>query len=73
VLSARPSAEVGRRAGGDMPRSKVEGTRTYRVPWADLLRKVLALDVLACPECSGGMQLLAFIASEAVARRHPDT
>lgn len=50
-------------------RSKVETARTYRVPWAELLRKVFALDVLACPECSGRMQLIAFIASEPVARR----
>jgi hypothetical protein len=29
------------------------GRRTYRVPWADLLGKVLAVDVLAGP-CGGG-------------------
>jgi hypothetical protein len=67
---AEPAAEVGRKTGsGGEPRSKVETARTYRVPWAELLRKVFALDVLACPECSGRMQLIAFIASEAVARR----
>jgi hypothetical protein len=32
-------------------------------------RRSFALDALACPECSGRMQLLAFITSEAVARR----
>jgi hypothetical protein len=23
----------------------------YRVPWAEVLRKVFSLDVLACPQC----------------------
>jgi len=42
--------------------------RTYRVPWADLLRKVFAVDVLACP-CGGRLQLIAFIAEATVAKR----
>ena len=41
----------------------------YRVPWAELLRKVFSLDVLACPQCGGRMELLAFIAEAAVAKR----
>ncbi len=40
-----------------------------RLPWAELLRKVFALDVLACPECGGRMQIIAFIAQPKVARR----
>ena len=43
--------------------------RTCRLPWAELLRKVFALDVLACPQCSGRLQVIAFIAQVAVARR----
>lgn len=35
--------------------------RTYRVPWAQLLKKVFAIDVLACPECSGRLKMTAFI------------
>ncbi len=42
--------------------------RTYRVPWADLLRKVFAVDVLACP-CGGRLQIIAFIAEATVAKR----
>ncbi len=42
--------------------------RTYRVPWADLLRKVFAVDVLACP-CGGRLQLIAFITEATVAKR----
>ena len=43
--------------------------RTYRVPWAELLKKVFAIDVLACPECSGRLQMIAFIADQGTARR----
>jgi hypothetical protein len=39
------------------------------VPWADLLEKVFAVDVLACPECGGRLRLIAFIAEARVARR----
>jgi hypothetical protein len=45
------------------------GTRTYRLPWADLLKKVFAVDVLACPDCGGRLQIIAFIADDTVARR----
>ena len=45
------------------------GARTYRVPWADLLKKVFAVDVLACPDCGGRLQIIAFIADDTVARR----
>ena len=50
-------------------KSAEKTARTYRVPWADLLRKVFAIDVLACPECTGRMQLVAFIAEAKVAKR----
>lgn len=40
-----------------------------RVPWADLLRKVFAVDVLACPACGGRLEVLAFITEQAVARK----
>ena len=41
----------------------------YRVPWADLLRKVFAIDVQECPRCAGRLELIAFIADGGVARR----
>lgn len=44
------------------------GPRT-RVPWADLLRKVFAVDVLECPGCGGRLEVLAFITEQAVARK----
>ncbi len=42
---------------------------TYRVPWADLLQKVFAVDVLACPDCGGRLKLIAFVADASVAGR----
>jgi hypothetical protein len=41
----------------------------YRVPWAELLKKVFAVEALQCPECGGAMKLIAFIAEETTARR----
>ena len=32
-----------------------------RYAWADLLRRVFAVDVLECPDCGGRMRLLAAI------------
>jgi hypothetical protein len=43
--------------------------RSYRVAWADLLKKVFAVDVLACPDRGGRLALIAFIAEARVARR----
>lgn len=39
------------------------------MPWADLLRKVFAIDVLECPRCAGRLQVIAFIAEHGVAKR----
>ena len=41
----------------------------YRVPWAELLKKVFAADVLSCPECCGRMELIAFISEGVIARQ----
>jgi hypothetical protein len=46
----------------------VAGPR-YRVPWAELLQKVFALDVLECPRCAGRLEVIAYIAEPTVARR----
>jgi len=34
-----------------------------------LLKKVFAIDVLACPECSGRLKMIAFIADQGIARK----
>jgi len=73
-----PPLRAGGVAGDDQhlhvspPTSKPKanpGTRAYRLPWADLLKKVFAADVLAFPDGCGRLQVIAFIADDAVARR----
>ena len=44
---------------GQRPR-RPEGAPSYR-PWAELLARTFAVDVLACPKCQGGMRLLAMV------------
>jgi hypothetical protein len=41
--------------------------RGHRLPWADLLRRVFAQDVLACP-CGGRRHVVAFVAHATRAR-----
>ncbi len=68
-----PAAPVPRKkkSAGKPGRSQrsTEGARTYRIPWAELLAKVFEIDVLACPECGGRMELIAFIAEPTIAKR----
>lgn len=40
--------------------------RRRRVPWAELLRRVFAVDVLLCPRCGGQMAVIAYITEAAV-------
>jgi hypothetical protein len=47
----------------------LEAHKTQRIPWAELLKRVLSLDVLACPQCKGRMTVIAFISQATVARR----
>ncbi len=43
-----------------------------RVPWAHLLQKVFAVDVLACPECGGRLEVIAFITQPSVEKQMLD-
>ena len=69
VAVARPEPPGAFRltAPGDAPPERT-APRT-RVPWAELLRKVFALDVLECPKCAGRLEVIAFIAEHGVAKR----
>jgi hypothetical protein len=72
ALPAPPAPSVGLAAT-----PKVHGP--YRLPWADLLKRVFGTDVLTCAKCGGPMQVVAYIhAKDAVRKilRHlglPDT
>jgi hypothetical protein len=60
-------------AGSAAPAAKPPLTgATYRLPWADLLEEVFAVDVLECPHCAGRLELIAFIIELAVARKSLD-
>jgi hypothetical protein len=63
-----PASGGGKRKRGSGERP----ARSYRVPWADLLKKVFAIDVLAWPDCGGRLRLIAFIAEATAARRIVD-
>ena len=40
----------------------------YRVPWAQLLQKTFAADVLTCDKCGGPRRVVACVFSSTVAR-----
>ena len=48
-------------------RRRAEPKRGGRVPWAELLRRVFAADVLACP-CGGRRRVVAVVVDSALAR-----
>jgi hypothetical protein len=50
--------------GADAPPAAY--VRPTYVAWADVLRRVFALDILACPDCGGRLRLLATIEDRAV-------
>jgi hypothetical protein len=66
---ARPGASDEGPAPGpeDAPRSGPPG-RPRRLPWAELMRRVFAVDVLKCPACGGSMRILAAIHDPATVR-----
>jgi len=50
-----------------VPEAPVLPPRTPRLPWAELLRRVYAIDALACP-CGGTMRVIAFLEEPQVVR-----
>ena len=47
-------------AHADTP-PKPEAARARRLAWAELMKRVFAIDVLECPRCRGSMRILATI------------
>jgi hypothetical protein len=53
-----------------VPTAGATGTRIrHRSTWAELLRRVFAIDVLTCPHCGGARRLIAMITDGDVVRR----
>jgi hypothetical protein len=48
--------------------AKGRGGARYR-PWAELLKRCFALDVLACPSCSGRLRIVALVTDPTPTRR----
>ena len=52
---------------GDVDEDKISpppaqvGVGTYCIDWASLLRRVFAVDILACGRCGGRMRVLAVV------------
>jgi hypothetical protein len=56
--------------GGEPPPAAATpsgSTRAGRVPWAELLRRVFATDVLSCP-CGGRRSVISVVVDSAIAR-----
>jgi len=66
ICPRRKPAEQSDASGeADAPKRTKGGYR----PWADLLRRTFAVDVLECPTCKGRMKLVAMVAdSKSIAR-----
>jgi Two component regulator propeller len=56
-------------AAGDEP-GRPDHAGRYR-PWAELLARTFAVDILACSRCQGRMRLLALVKDPASIARHP--
>ena len=54
--------------GAPPPEPKKPRRPSARIPWADLLKRVFMLDVLACP-CGGRRRMIAFITERAVIKK----
>ena len=50
------------------PRSRPGRARPSRIPWAELLQRVFAIDVLACP-CGGRRKVLACLTDPKVVKQ----
>ena len=62
----RPAVAAEGTAEAEKP-AKRAGSR-YR-PWAELLKRCFAIDVLACPRCGGRVRLVALVTEAASVRR----
>ena len=56
----------GRAAGAPPAKARARANPRRQLPWAELMRRVFALDVLACPRCGARTQVIATISDRAV-------
>ena len=66
VRYGRPAPDPTAHEVDDSPRGATGPRRPWT--WAALLRRVFALDVLACPRCGGRLRVIAIVQNPAVVR-----
>ena len=64
--NSRSQQRIPRRSG--ISREQPSRPRPRNYSWAELMRRVWAVDVLQCPRCSGGMRIVAAIHPPAAIR-----
>jgi hypothetical protein len=65
----KPNAAPANDVGPSVPPSSLQaGGSRYR-PWAELLKRCFAIDVLQCPTCHGRMRLVALVTDPKQVRR----
>jgi hypothetical protein len=52
-----------------LPRADAPAARARRLSWAQLLRRVLAVEPLACPTCPARLRIISFLTDPAVVAR----
>ena len=65
VSPSAPAPHPGSNASPRAPSPPGGYVRPRHHPWAELLRRTFAVDILACPDCGGRLRLLATIADRA--------
>jgi hypothetical protein len=68
-LAPEPAASISSAANLPPTGPSPVASRPTRRGWADLLHRVFAVDVLACPNCGGRMRVIATIDDPRVVRR----
>ncbi|MFN0062996.1 MAG: ATP-dependent helicase HrpA [Myxococcaceae bacterium] len=64
AVECHASGEVAEPMGHTPTRPK----RTSRIPWAELLKRTFAKDVLACDKCGGERRIVAYVTAQTTIR-----
>jgi hypothetical protein len=68
-FGASPGAAAETDPAADGPRLAADCRHTRNYRWAELMRRSLGLDVLACPRCGGCLRLIVLVEAPPVIQR----